>query len=390
MRSFGAPRSVLALSFISWAFIAIAVLSISFANPPANLIGGLLRFSVPAGMFFGALMLGMLADKHGRKLAWLISVSFFSVASLLCCIGMLCIESNILFAALCFLIGFGCGGGLPVISSFLAEHVKPSVRGSAIVVLESFWAIGTIAIALSTLLIREVLLLPWQYVFVPASIAILLIPVIAKVGESPLYRKYVSEKKRIPLSEIFKRFTRVTVMLWISWFMIAFHYYGIFLWLPKFLQLQGFLQRTFTYIFIMALAQLPGYYSAAYLVEKIGRKLTLTIYFTLTGVFTFLFAYPTVIDPVTSAILLSFFSLGCWGAIYAYTPELYPTGVRVSAFGYASSVARIGALIATILPALTISSIGYKPTIAIYAIAMIIPAPVIYALGRETKGIELE
>ena len=44
--------------------------------------------------------------------------------------------------------------------------------------------------------------------------------------------------------------------------------------------------------------------------------------------------------------LLSFFNLGAWGALYAITPELYPTRLRATGAGWAAAVGRIGAILA--------------------------------------------
>ena len=50
-------------------------------------------------------------------------------------------------------------------------------------------------------------------------------------------------------------------MLWIVWFTVVFSYYGMFLWLPSVMVIKGFtLIKSFEYVLIMTLAQLPGYY----------------------------------------------------------------------------------------------------------------------------------
>lgn len=78
----------------------------------------------------------------------------------------------------------------------------------------------------------------------------------------------------------------------------------------------------------LALAQVPGYLSAAYLVEVWGRRKTLSVYMVAAGLFAYLFAVTTSFSWIlSSAIVMSFFALGAWGALYAYTPELYPTEV---------------------------------------------------------------
>ena len=42
---------------------------------------------------------------------------------------------------------------------------------------------------------------------------------------------------------------------------------------------------------------------------------------------------------------MQFFLFGMWSALYAYTPELYPTRIRATGTGFASAVGRIGSLI---------------------------------------------
>lgn len=72
------------------------------------------------------------------------------------------------------------------------------------------------------------------------------------------------------------QFIKRTIMLWILWFGIVYSYYGIFTWLPSLMVGQGYaVIKTFEYVLVMTLAQLPGYFAAAYLVDRIGRKGTL-------------------------------------------------------------------------------------------------------------------
>ena len=42
---------------------------------------------------------------------------------------------------------------------------------------------------------------------------------------------------------------------------------------------------------------------------------------------------------------MQFFLFGMWSALYAYTPELYPTRARATGAGCASAIGRVGALI---------------------------------------------
>ena len=59
---------------------------------------------------------------------------------------------------------------------------------------------------------------------------------------------------------------------------------------------------------------------------------------------------------VGSTLLMSFSLLGTWGALYAFTPEVYPTDLRASGMGMAGAMARLGGLFAPALVAPVMAS----------------------------------
>jgi putative MFS transporter len=149
---------------------------------------------------------------------------------------------------------------------------------------------------------------------------------------------------------------RQTLALWVVWFCVNFSYYGAFVWLPSILVASGFsLVKSFEYTLIITLAQLPGYLVAAYLVEKWGRNKTLAVFLTGSALSAVAFGMAELEWQVIGAgMLLSFFNLGAWGALYAVTPELYPTELRATGSGWAAGVGRIASIIAPLLvPILT-------------------------------------
>src|SRR5262249_13026053 len=83
---------------------------------------------------------------------------------------------------------------------------------------------------------------------------------------------------------------RRTAMLWILWFAMAYSYSGIFTWLPTLVAGKAFaLVQTFQFTLIITVAQIPGYFAAAYLVEKVGRKATLVPFLLACALSSFLF-----------------------------------------------------------------------------------------------------
>jgi putative MFS transporter len=178
---------------------------------------------------------------------------------------------------------------------------------------------------------------------------------------------------------------RTTLLLWLIWFTMSLGYYGVFTWLPSYFRSKGMeLLPVYQNTLILALAQLPGYFSAAYLVEKIGRRRTLGIYMIASGVFTYFFAVATSLNWVVGmAVWMSFFALGAWGALYAYTPEAYPTTLRTTGMGAASGMTRIAGALAPTLGGY-LMGVSLVIPLTVYALSYVIGGLAAFGLSVET------
>jgi len=193
-----------------------------------------------------------------------------------------------------------------------------------------------------------------------------------------------------------KAYFKRTLVLWILWIGINFGYYGFVLWTPTLLVGKGFsLVRGFEFTLIISIAQLPGYYSAAYLIERIGRKAVLVSYLAGTALSAYLFGQATSAATVLAfGCLLYFFSLGAWGAVYAYTPEVYPTRIRGTGTGWAAAIGRIGAIAAPYIVGLVYETkgkqVGFTYVFIMLTIVFAVVAVVVALGGIETKGKTLD
>lgn len=391
-------NKLLGIAGLAWMFDAmdvgilsfvIAALAAEWALTPNEM--GWIGSVNSIGMAVGALLFGVMADKVGRKKIFMITLILFSVAS-----GLSALTTTLFaFLALRFLVGMGLGGELPVASTLVSESVEAKERGRVVVLLESFWAAGWIISALIAYFIipdygwRVALLIT----ALPAFYAIYLR---LKLPDSPKYAEKNTETRSIiqNMKGIWaKKYAKATLMLWIVWFTVVFSYYGMFLWLPSVMVMKGFsLIQSFEYVLIMTLAQLPGYFSAAWLIEKAGRKFVLVTYLLGTAASAFVFgSAETTAVLIVSGMLLSFFNLGAWGALYAYSPEQYPTVIRATGSGMAASVGRIGGILGPLLVGSLVTA-GYEIgwIFGIFCIAIIIGVIAIIFLGTETKQLELE
>ncbi|MBQ1867095.1 MFS transporter, partial [Selenomonas sp.] len=190
-----------------------------------------------------------------------------------------------------------------------------------------------------------------------------------------------------------KPFRTRTAMLWLAWFGIVYSYYGIFMWLPSIVYAQGFaVVKTFEYVLIMTLAQLPGYYAAAWLVDIIGRKYTLSLFLLLSGICSFFFGNASDASSLLAwGAAMSFFNLGAWGVIYTYTPEQYPTTIRALGSGWAAGFGRIGGMLAPMLVGLMLgNAMGMNTIFMMFASVLIIVSAIVIGLGKESKQKTLE
>lgn len=343
------------------------------------------------GMAFGAFIFGLLADRIGRKTVFMMTLVLFSVASGLSALTM----TLTAFLILRFFVGAGLGGELPVASTLVSESVAAKERGKVIVLLESFWAAGWLIAALIAYFI-----IPnfgWRIALIitalPAFYALYLrrnLPDSPKFAEEGEPKQSAREKMKLIWS---KKYARRTLMLWIVWFTVVFSYYGMFLWLPSVMVLKGFsLISSFKYVLIMTLAQLPGYFTAAWLIERAGRKFVLSTYLLGTAASALLFGNAESLTMLlTFGALLSFFNLGAWGALYAYSPEQYPTAIRATGSGMAAAVGRVGGIFGPLLVgSLLASGYGFGLIFGIFCGAIIIGVLAVIFLGTETKQLELE
>ncbi|WP_341282398.1 MFS transporter [Paenibacillus sp. FSL H8-0537] len=389
-------RKLLFSAGLSWMFDAMDVGMLSFIVAALSVEWGLgteqigqLTAINSIGMAVGAAAAGALADRYGRRTILLWTLLIFSAAS-----GLSALAGT--FTVLCllrFVGGFGLGGELPVASTLVSESVPVKDRGRAIVLLESFWAGGWIVAALVSYFVIPAY--GWRAAFIIGAVPALYALYLRRaIEDSP---RYVAQKgKVLPLRQRLAaiwspKHRRSTIMLWLLWLTVVFSYYGMFLWLPTVMVLKGFgLVKSFQYVLLITLAQLPGYFTAAYFIEKLGRKFVLVTYLLLTAVSAIWFGSATTEGMLLAAgACLSFFNLGAWGAMYAYTPEQYPTAVRATGAGFAASFGRIGGIIGPYMVGMLVAGgTSIQTVFIIFFVAIVCGALAVAFLGKETKGID--
>ena len=408
------------------AFIMAPVMALwSLTNQQTGIVGS----SLMIGYLVGAFSAGTLGDLIGRRAVMMYALAVYTIATL---VAALSPSWEFLFWSR-VVAGAGIGAESAIIAPFLSEFVQSKFRGRFIGSLAGFFSFGFVFAALLGYFVVPAHSEGWRIVQVIASVPIVMLlwwrrslpesprwlmqqgrseeaeQVVAKMEAS-----FVRDGKSLPpyenvqipamgarktgtfsqnLAALWsKGMVRTTVMLWILWISITFSYYGFFTWIPTLLVKEGMtITKSFGYSIIIYLAQIPGYYSGAFLCEKLDRKWTIVLYMLMGGVSAYFLSGARSDNLITFfGFCLSFFMNGTYAGIYAYTPELYPTAFRTTGMGVASSFGRIGGLAAPLIIGFTYAQIGFIGVFTITTIVLVTGALSVAILGMSTTGKSLE
>lgn len=446
-----AHRAVLLVTGAAWGFAAMEVLLISFTLPVmtetwglSGSAAGLLGSASLAGMVVGSWLGGTLADRHGRRTTLQAMVAGYAIAS-----GLTALAGGFeVTLALRVVTGVGIGGTATAATVYLSEHLPTANRGSYLTYLDAFWAVGTIAAVLAAWALLGDLLpfgtpggvSDWRFLFAIGTLPILLVPIIQRFEESPYYLVQQGDtdgaRRRIQaladasntslgldrdldrstlvvssqpdgdsevgggLKQLFApALRRRTAVVVFAWFGANLGFYGVFIWLPDTVGAASLVGGIYQYLLLAGLVQIPGYLSAAALVDRVGPRLTLGTYLLGSGIATYVFAaaLPGVTPGVLSGfwpfllglLAVSFFSVGAFGALRAYTPSLFPTAVRSTGGGVAEGVGRGAGILGPIVAGSLVSA-GYVVALAPLVTGFLLAGVVVLALGATTHGAVLD
>lgn len=390
---------------------------------------GIVGSAAPFGFLFGALIAGYLGDKIGRKNVMMWALAVYAIASLAAALSW-SFESFLTFRVMA---GAGAGAESVIIAPFLSEFVPKHRRGWFLGALAGFFSFGFVGAALIGRFVVPALDQGWRWAQVITFLPIVMLLWWRRsLPESPRYlaakgrveeaelvvtsfearvqRAYGQELPPVdpnaPAEEVAPKFTvakalrylwgrnmwRITATTWLIWFVITFSYYGFFTWIPTLLIDKGIdVTTSFTYALYIYLAQIPGYFSAAWVNEKLDRKYTIAIYLTGGAVAALFMSQAEAPVAVTLAgIALSFFLNGTYAGVYAYTPEVFPTWLRTTATGMSSSFGRIGSITAPIIIGVFAAQWGFTGvfglTTAVLAIGVV--STLLFAVRTAGRSLE--
>ncbi|MDQ0219524.1 putative MFS transporter [Peribacillus cavernae] len=379
------------------------------------------------GMFFGAIFLSRIADKYGRKKAFIINLTIYSIFTFL-----IALSPNVTFIIIFrFLAGLGLGAQPPLCATYLSEILPASKRGKFIA-----WAYTIAFLAIPIEGFLALVLVPlaplgiegWRWMFLIGSIgAVIVFLRIYKLPESPRWLALVGRKDEaeeimkqfegnvtqgnktafkstdrmtnakisqpVPFSAIFqKQYIRRTLMMYIFQIFQTVGYYGFGTLAPIILNSKGYtITSSLEYTALSFLGYPLGSLLAVPLVERIDRKWLIILSAFGMGVFGMTFGmadspYLIVLAGFLFTVVSNIFT----STFNVFQAEIFPTSIRATAAGSAYSLSRLtsGLLPFILLPIL--NQYGATTVFAIIAAAMLLLILDIGILAPRTTGISLD
>ena len=169
--------------------------------------------------------------------------------------------------------------------------------------------------------------------------------------------------------------------------------FGFVTWLPTFFVQQGMtLNKSFAYTLIMSFAAPAGCALGAFLADRLGRKTTIIGGSALTILFGFI--YPQLSEPVAFVavgfcLLLSIYILVA--LLYGvYTPELFPTDVRLRANGICNMLGRGATIVSPFIVVGLFKDYGISGVTSLMIALLIVQIVAVWLWGIEParRGLE--
>uniref|UniRef100_A0A3P9IU03 Synaptic vesicle 2-related protein n=1 Tax=Oryzias latipes TaxID=8090 RepID=A0A3P9IU03_ORYLA len=332
------------------------------------------------------------------------------------------------------LVGFGIGGA-PQSVTLYAEFLPMRSRATCILLIEIFWALGTVFEVLLAILVMPTL--GWRWLLGLSTIPLFIFAILCFwLPESARYDvltgnqdKALATLKRIatengvpmPLGKLIaarqedrgkikdlfsSHFRCTTVLLWFIWFANAFSYYGLVLLTTELFQEGGacgmskgnkqelrcnleckyLTSDDYKDLLWTTLSEFPGLLVTLWAIDRLGRRRTMALCFLIFSLALIpLYGCVGRVSMMVLIFIARAFIAGGFQAAYVYTPEVYPTATRALGLGTSSGMARVGALITPFVAQVMLEYSVYL-ALSVYCCCCLLAAVASCALPIETTG----
>jgi len=332
-------------------------------------------------MLVGALGVGALTDRIGRRKVLLGCLAWFSIAMGLCAIA----PSAGLFAAARFLAGLGLGGVMPTTVALTVEYAPADRHHRYNALMFSGYSFGGVMAALLAIWFLPVH--GFRFLF-----GLGMVPLFTVV---PLAWRFLPESgqfkaaKKQPLSRaLFSGPKRTASVLFpLASFCGLLLVYGLNTWLPKIMQKAGYpLTSSLAFLVMLNVGGVIGALSGSAVADRLGAKLVTAAGFVAAACAVLLMSLGLPIE--TLYVVVAVAGLGSVGTrilLNGYVASYYGADHRASALGWTLGIGRLGAILGpTVGGWLLASSLGVDWNFYTFAIAATAGAVLVTCVPRLT------
>ncbi|MYW64564.1 MFS transporter [Streptomyces sp. SID8379] len=377
------------------------------------------------GMFVGANVLSVLADRLGRRRMFLVNLGLYSVFSLACAFAQDATQLSVLR----FLAGLGLGAELVLVDTYLAEFLPRAVRGRYIAWAYTFGFVGVpVAALLGARLVAGHELFGvdgWRWLLVAGALGAAFIQLLrtrlpesprwlaaqgrydeaesvvrdieARVGIAaearPVREAAPAAAARVPLKRMFRApYARRTVMWWIFQVLQTVGYYGFGSLAPVVLQAKGHtVTESLTYAALSYLGYPVGSALSVPLIDRIERRSLIIVSALGIAAFGLVFGFASASWLIVAAgFLLTVCSNVFSNAFHVYQTEIFPTGLRSSAIGIAYSLSRLTSVVLPFVALDVLDDLGATAVFSGSGVLMVLLCVNVRLLGPRTTGRSLD
>ncbi|MGV9991152.1 MFS transporter [Streptomyces sp. NPDC003374] len=339
------------------------------------------------GVAIGAVCVGPLADRLGRRLLLIGSVVLFSVFTLLVPLA----GSVTMFAILRLVAGLGLGACMPVSLTMMAEHMPAARRARASTLTMTGYHTGAVITSLLALQVTD----DWQVLFyVLGAVGIVVAGVqYFRLPESEAFvrTQQAPDKQRVAFTELLKpAYLRAGIGVWVASFMGLLLVYGLNTWLPKLMNDAGYpVPTAVTQLLILNVGGVAGLVLGGFVADRRGLKGTTLGWFGASVLMLACLSIRMHSDFMLDLVvfLTGVFVFSAQVLVYAYVTHYYPASVRGTALGSASGIGRIGSIVGpSITGALVTAGIGHPWGFYFFAAVAVLAFLAVLTLPRNAPA----
>lgn len=373
---------------------------------------GLIGAATLIGMFIGGAYFGYLTDRIGRQVMYTIDLVLLVLASA----AQFWVHSGLALFLLRFILGLAVGADYPIATALLTEFSPKRQRGMLLSAMIGAWWLGYTTSFLVGFAMAGSGGSTWRWMLASSALPAAFVALL-RLGtpESPRWlvgKGRIEEARAVILKHlgsgydieetaptprtewrrIFRgEYGRRTLFVAVFWTCHTIPSFAIYTFAPQLLQALGATDPMLGAA-IMSLFFLVGVFPAIYLIDRVGRRPVLIIPF---GVCALMMGLLVMI-PKTSTTLIAacfivyaVFSAGSSVLEWVYPSELFPTDVRATAMGIATSISRFGAAVGTFLFPIGLQVLGVNWLMVIAGLICAFGGIVSQLYAPETSGLSL-